>query len=297
MIFVAKWALITGASSGLGEEFAWQLAAEPLNVVLVARRQDRLEALAQRIHTTLGVETEVLVEDLSTKAGQYAVIRRLRDDSRPVAVLVNNAGFGLGQTFVGGKWDREDEALEVMVRALCRLTFEGAQAMGSRTHRRAPGKVERLLQKLTGQPALGKASGGGVIINVSSATAYTAMGTYAAMKTWVRFFSEAVSTELRGTGVSITAVAPGLMKTEFHQSAQMNASVWPEYGFVDPETVVRAAIEAARHRRVLVTPTVRYKIAMAGARLAPRWLMRALFNSHLFSRALNPNPEPERNAN
>ena len=132
VIFVAKWALITGASSGLGEEFAWQLAAEPLNVVLVARRQDRLEALAQRIHTTLGVETEVLVEDLSTKAGQYAVIRRLRDDSRPVAVLVNNAGFGLGQTFVGGKWDREDEALEVMVRALCRLTFEGAQAMGSR---------------------------------------------------------------------------------------------------------------------------------------------------------------------
>ena len=66
----------------------------------------------------------------------------------------------------------------------------------------------------------------------------------------------------------------------------MNASVWPEYGFVDPETVVRAAIEAARHRRVLVTPTVRYKIAMAGARLAPRWLMRALFNSRLFSRAL-----------
>lgn len=293
---MAKWALITGASSGLGEEFAWQLAAEPLNVVLVARRQERLQALAQRIHATLGVKTEVLAQDLSTKTGQDAVIHRLRDDSRPIAVLVNNAGFGLGQNFVGGQWEREDNALEVMVRALCRLTFEGARAMGSRTHRHEPRKVERLLQRLTGRPAIGKVSGGGAIINVSSATAYTAMGTYAAIKTWVRFFSESVSTELRGTGVSVTALAPGLMKTEFHQSAQMNDSVWPEYGFISPESVVATAIEAARRRRALVTPTVRYKIAMTGARLAPRWLIRALINSRLFSRALSPNTETKRNA-
>lgn len=281
-----KWALITGASSGLGAEFAWQLAAEPLNLVLVARREDRLEELAAKIRAACGVEVEVLPADLATKSGQFTVIRRLRDDDHPVAVLVNNAGFGLGQTFIGGEWEREDQAIEVMMRALARLTFEGARAMGKRTHRLAPSKVDRLVQKVTGRTIAGKAVGGGAIINVTSATAYTAMGTYAAAKTWVRFFSESVATELRGTGVSITAVAPGLMLTEFHESAHMNAGVWPKVGFVKPETVVAGAIEAARHRRVLVTPTIRYKAAMAGARLAPRWLIRALFGSQLFSRAL-----------
>lgn len=255
-----KWALITGASSGLGEEFAWQFAAEPLNVVLVARREKKLEEIAREIRTTLGVEAEVLTADLATKAGQYAVIRRLEDDSRPVAVLVNNAGFGLGQGFVSGEWKREDEALEVMGRALARLSHAGARAMLRR--------------------------GKGVILNVSSATAYTAMGSYAAVKTWVRFFSESLSTELKGTGVSVTTVAPGLMKTEFHESARMNAGVWPQIGFVEPATVVSEAIEAARRRQVLVTPTIRYKILMAGARLSPRWLMRVLFGSKLFTRAL-----------
>lgn len=258
-----KWALITGASSGLGEEFAWQFAAEPLNVVLVARREEKLEKLAKNIRTTLGVEAEVLSADLATKAGQYAVVRRLEDDSRPVAVLVNNAGFGLGQGFIRGDWKREDEAMEVMGRALARLSHTGARAMCRR--------------------------GKGVIVNVSSATAYTAMGTYAALKTWVRFFSESLSTELKGTGVSVTTVAPGLMKTEFHKSARMNSSVWPELGFVEPATVVSQTIEAARRRQVLVTPTLRYKVLMAGARLAPRWLMRSLFGSRLFTRALSEN--------
>ena len=109
-----KWALITGASAGLGEEFAWQLAAEPLNLVLVARREDRLEDLAARLRSVAGVQVEVLAADLVTKAGQYAVVRRLQDKSRPVAVLVNNAGFGLGQPFVDGDWKREEAALEVM---------------------------------------------------------------------------------------------------------------------------------------------------------------------------------------
>lgn len=256
-----KWALITGASAGLGEEFAWQFAAEPLNIVLVARRADRLENLANRIRATLGVYVEVLPADLSTKAGQYAVVRRLHDDEHPVAVLVNNAGFGLGQSFFDGEWKREETALEVMGRAVARLSLEGARAMHGR--------------------------GGGAILNVSSATAYTAMGSYAALKTWVRFFSESLSTELKGTKVSVTTVCPGLMNTEFHEKASMDASVWPKAGFVSTEEVVRQAIEAARKRRVLVTPTVRYKLAMAGARFAPRWFMRRFFGSKLFNRALS----------
>lgn len=288
-----KWALITGASSGLGEEFAWQLAAEPLNLVLVARRVHRLEALAEKIRATLGVKVEVLMADLSTASGQNTVIRRLYDESRPVAVLVNNAGFGLGQTFVSGDWAREDKALELMGRVVARLSWEGARAMLRRVSRVAPHEPHRkntLLYRAVhflrcGAPA-SQPHGGGVIINVSSATAYTAMGSYAALKTWVRFFSEALSTELRGTGVSVTAVAPGLMRTEFHEAAGMNVGVWPKISFIDPALVVQESIEAARHRRVLVTPTIRYKIVLAASRFAPRWLMRRCFGSHFFNRAL-----------
>ncbi len=288
-----KWALITGASSGLGEEFAWQLAAEPLNLVLVARRAHRLEALAGKIRATLGVKVEVLTADLSTAAGQNTVIRRLHDESRPVAVLVNNAGFGLGQTFVSGDWTQEEKALELMGRVVARLSWEGARAMLRRVSRVAPHEPHRKNPTLyravhflrCGVP-VSQPHGGGVIINVSSATAYTAMGTYAALKTWVRFFSESLSTELRDSGVSVTAVAPGLMHTEFHEAAGMNVGVWPKISFVDPSLVVQETIEAARRRRALVTPTIRYKIVLAASRFAPRWLMRRYFGSHFFNRAL-----------
>lgn len=288
-----KWALITGASSGLGEEFAWQLAAEPLNLILVARRVDRLETLAAKIRAVLGVQVEVLTVDLNTAAGQDSVIKRLHDARRPVAVLVNNAGFGTGQSFVSGDWNREAQALEVMGRVVARLSFEGARAMASRVSRPvSPGNtlkphvLYRAIHFLRSGTLTPQPRGGGVIINVSSATTYTAMGTYAALKTWVRFFSEALSTELRGSGVSVTVVSPGLMRTGFHEAAGLNTSVWPEIGFIEPAQVVRDTIEAARRRRVLVTPTIRYKIVLAAARFAPRWLMRRYFGSRFFRRAL-----------
>lgn len=278
-----KWALITGASAGLGEEFAWQLAAEPLNLVLVARREDRLEDLAARLRSVAGVQVEVLAADLVTKAGQYAVVRRLQDKSRPVAVLVNNAGFGLGQSFVDGDWKREEAALEVMGGALARLCYEGARAMRSRVSRFEEG-YSLFGVKLPWRRVVLR--GGGVIINVSSATAYTAMGSYASIKTWVRFFSESLATELAGSGVWVTAVCPGLMHTEFHQVAQMDAEAWPRIGFVSKEAVVRQSIEAARRHQVLVTPTWRYRFLMGLARLAPRWVMRRFFGAAMFSRAI-----------
>lgn len=287
-----KWALITGASSGLGEEFAWQLAAEPLNIVLVARRENRLHTLAEKIRHVLGVQVEVLSADLSSDSGQRAVIERLHDNEKPIAVLVNNAGFGLGEPFFSGDWKREKDALEVMGCAVARLSYEGARSMLRRSRQAAhekpvhSSKLYQLVQFFANGFVLHEPPGGGVIINVSSATAYTAMGSYAAIKTWVRFFSEALSTELRGSGVSVTAVMPGLMRTEFHESAGMNAGVWPKIGFVNVEQVVQTTIEAARRRQVLVTPTMRYKILMAGARLAPRWLMRLGFGANIYNKAL-----------
>lgn len=292
-----KWALITGASSGLGTEFAWQLAAEPVNLVLVARREKRLQLLAEKIRATLGVEVEVLPADLSTDSGQKAVIARLGNDEKPVAVLVNNAGFGLGQSFIGGEWRRESDAWEVMGRAVARLSYEAARAMLRRVSPPAALQVAkkspllyRALHSVGRASHPGNPKKGGVIINVSSATAYTSMGSYAAIKTWVRFFSESLASELKGSSVSVTTVCPGLMRTEFHHAAKMNTSVWPRVGFISVEQVVQETIEAARRRHVLVTPTIRYKILLAGARLAPRWLIRQCFGARLSQRALAAKP-------
>lgn len=255
-----KWALVTGASSGLGEEFAWQLSGEPLGLVLVARRRSRLEALATKLRTVSGVPVEVLAADLSGQPGRDLVINRLNDQSKPVALLVNNAGAGLGQDFINGDIERENQALDLMVKAVMQLSHAGARAMLK--------------------------TGGGAIINVSSATAYTAMGTYGAHKSWVRFFTEALSQELAGTKVSATALCPGVVATEFHEAAQMDAQVWPSWAFLEQGKVVSAAIEAARRRQVLVTPSLLYKVQMAAVRLAPRPVVRTLAGPRLFARAL-----------
>ena len=115
-------ALITGATSGLGLEFAWELAAEYNNLVLVARDADRLEAVAEELRATTNVVVEILPADLSTEEGTAAVAARLEQEERPIGLLVNNAGFGLGQDFVDGSLERELEGLNVMVRVLSKGT-------------------------------------------------------------------------------------------------------------------------------------------------------------------------------
>lgn len=241
-------ALITGATSGLGLEFAWELAAEYNNLVLVARNRERLEAVAEEIRNTANVAVEVLQADLSTVEGAAAVAARLEQRERPIGLLVNNAGFGLGQDFVGGSLEREIEGLNVMVRAVMVTCHAAARVMRER--------------------------GSGGIINVSSMTALTAQGTYSAHKAWVRTFTEGLAAELEGTGVHVTAVCPGLIVSEFHERSGVDSSQWADWMFALPEDVAAAAIDACRHGRVLVTPTLLYKAASAGLRLAPRALVR-----------------------
>ncbi|MGV9182920.1 SDR family NAD(P)-dependent oxidoreductase [Arcanobacterium canis] len=241
-------ALITGASVGLGAEFAWQLAAEHTDLVLVARNAQRLDTLAMRIHNTLGVEVEVLPADLSRADDVARVANRLRDQERPIGLLVNNAGFGLGQDFVGGSVERELEGLDVMVRAPLVLSHAAAQVMAQR--------------------------GAGAIINVSSLTSLTAQGTYSAHKAWLRTFTESLAAELSGCAVHVSAVTPGLIRTEFHERSGVDASQWPDFVFADPSDVVASALHAARVGRVITTPTPLYKVAAALLRAAPRSLVR-----------------------
>lgn len=261
-------ALITGASSGIGREFAWKLAEEYNNLVLVARDKDRLEALAEKIRSTTGVQVEVLVADLSTEDGAFRVAERLRAQKRPIGLLVNNAGFGMGQDFVGGEMERELEGLNVMVRAVMITCHAAAQAM--------------------------KARGAGGIINVSSMTALTAQGTYSAHKAWVRIFTEGLAAELAGSGVHVTAVCPGLVHSEFHARAGVDANQWSDRLFASPADVVEASLKACKRGRVIVTPTMLYKAAAAGLRLSPRALVRRVAGPGRSGRTAGIPSKPDR---
>lgn len=241
-------ALVTGASAGLGLEFAWQLATARHDVVLVARDEGRLTRLAGQLEAAAGVHAEVLPADLTDRADVERVADRLRADERPVGLLVNNAGLGLNQAFVGGDADAEDRALELMVRTVMALSHAAAGAMTAR--------------------------GRGAILNVGSMAGLIATGTYSAHKAWVRVFTEALAVELKGTGVTATVVAPGFTHTEFHERGRIDTAHYPAAAWLDAEDVVAAALADVRRGVVLSTPSLRYKTVSALLRLAPRSAVR-----------------------
>lgn len=244
--------LITGASSGLGAEFAWQLATDRRDLVLVARSKERLEQLAQLISGATGVSAETLPADLSTPKGLAAVSKRLADQDRPIDLLINNAGLGQGKAFIDNALDQELAALDLMVRSVMALSHTAANSMRSR--------------------------GRGAILNVSSVASWLGNGTYAAHKAWVTAFTEGLAGELRGTGVTATAVLPGLTYTEFHQRAGIVDNT-PSFAWLESEFVVEQALAAVRRKQVLVTPSLRYAALSHAARIAPRSLVRSLSQS------------------
>ncbi|AEE47374.1 SDR family NAD(P)-dependent oxidoreductase [Cellulomonas fimi] len=243
-------ALVTGASAGLGLEFAWQLATAKHDVVLVARDEERLTRLAAQLEAAAGVHAEVLVADLTRDEDVARVAERLRDPERPVGLLVNNAGLGLGKPFVGNDIDAEVKALDVMVRAVLVLSHAAAGAM-----------VER---------------GRGAILNVGSIAALMASGTYSAHKAWVRSFTESLAVELKGTGVTATVVNPGFTHTEFHERGQIDMSSFPELVWLNAEDVVAAALADVRRGVVISTPSARYRTVSAIVRTLPRSAVRRI---------------------
>jgi short-subunit dehydrogenase len=207
--------------------------------------------MAQLLAGATNVVVEVLVADLSTQEGTAAVAERIADRDRPIDLLVNNAGYGLKDGFL--KTDVADEvaALDVMVRAVLVLSHAAAGAMASR--------------------------GRGAILNVSSVAAWLGNGTYAAHKAWVASFTEGLASQLKGTGVTATAVLPGLTHTEFHERAELSEyDELPELAWLEAEDVVRAALSAVRRKQVLVTPSVRYGALAGVVRVLPRTWVRAM---------------------
>lgn len=242
-------ALVTGASAGLGEEFVWQLAVRGHDVVVVARNAERLTVLAQEVQGVTGVNVEVLPADLATEDGLDTVVQRLLDRQAPVSLLVNNAGFGLGQRFIDGEPIREESALQVMVRAVLVLSRAAVEPMLERGH--------------------------GAILNIASVAALLPAGTYAAHKSWVRTFTEALAVELEGTPVTATVLCPGLTRTEFHARAGYQRK-GPTWAWLDADAVVSAALRDVALGKVISTPSLVYKLISGAVRLSPRTLLRTI---------------------
>ncbi|EWT01257.1 short-chain dehydrogenase [Intrasporangium oryzae NRRL B-24470] len=240
-------ALITGATAGIGREFATQLARRNHHLVLVARDAERLEAVAAELRAAHGVDVEVLPADLSDRAALQRVADRLSAPGDPVEVLVNNAGYGLKGSFLSHDIDVEERLFDVLTRAVLVLSHAGARAM--------------------------KARGRGTIINVSSVAGFIASGTYSAAKSWVTVFTEGLAAELAGTGVTATALCPGFTATEFHERAAL-AKTGPAFMWLDAADLVSACLADVARGRVVSVPGAQYKAIVGLLRVVPRSAVR-----------------------
>ncbi len=242
-------ALVTGSTSGIGAAFAERLAARGYDLVLVARTAARLEAQAESLRHRYGGAVEVLPADLADPLALREIEARLA--AEPFDLLVNNAGFGTNQRFADGDVSEEERQLDVLVRAVLRLTHA---AIGPMIRRRQ-----------------------GAVVNVSSVAGFVPGGSYAAAKGWVTSFSEGLAAELDPAGVQVMALCPGFTRTEFHERAGMDVSAIPDRMWLQPDDLVEAAlVDLAKGKRVSI-PGTTYKVLATAARHAPRRAVAAAY--------------------
>jgi uncharacterized protein len=258
-----RWplALITGASAGIGHEFARQLAARGSDLVLVARDVARLEALAALLRVEHGRSVEVLPADLTDPGERARVEARLGASDpgsglAPVDLLVNNAGFGTGGQFHELPIEREEQEIELNVVALVRLAH--AALGGMRTRRF------------------------GAIVNVSSLGGFAPvpeLATYSATKAFVSSFSQSLRAECRGTGVSVMALCPGYTRTEFQERSGYSGTGVPEAFWTTAEQVVRRALADLDRDRATSIPGVQNKVGAVLTKLLPAPLVARVAGS------------------
>ncbi|UJB40574.1 SDR family NAD(P)-dependent oxidoreductase [Streptomyces sp. A1-5] len=246
-------ALITGASSGIGTAVARQLAARGVTLVLVARREPLLRDLAEELRRAHGVEVEVLPADLTDTEALTRVEARLTDAARPVELLVNNAGSGAAGVFANLPVDHEEATVRLNSQAAVRLT-------------------RCVLSRM-------RADGHGGILNVSSLTSELpspSLATYSATKAFLTHFSEALAIENRGAGIHVTALLPGLTRTDYFASNGLTAAWVPGFCWLAAEQVAAAGLKAVAAGSGRCVPGAPYKVAAALLPLTPRPLKRAL---------------------
>jgi short-subunit dehydrogenase len=243
---MAQWALVTGATAGIGESFTRLLASKGYNIALVARDEVRLHERAGALREKYGIQTFVMPADLATKGGVKLVEKYIQ--SYEIEVLINNAGFAINKTFTLSNLGDEQDLLNVLVRTPMRLM-----------HVILPGMKERI---------------SGTIINVSSIAGFIAGGTYSAAKSYLTVLSESLNKELKGTGVIVCALCPGFTRTEFHQRARMKLKGLPSFMWLNPDKLVAKAWKDAQANKPLSIPGWQYKLLMAIISITPRSLIR-----------------------
>jgi short-subunit dehydrogenase len=254
-----SWVLITGASSGFGEEFARQYAELGHSLVLVARRLDRLQTLAQALRQQYRVEVVVEQVDLANIDAVIQLHQRLRQRGIEIDTLINNAGHGLQGPFVDGKLDATLAMLQLDVVSLTAVTHVFAQEMRARRR--------------------------GKILLIASMLAYQGVenfAVYAAAKAYVLRLGEALHRELKRDGITVTALCPGMSNTGFAAAAQQKITTALKLLMMQPAPVVRAGIRALQRRRISVVPGWSNKALVILTWATPRWLHQAFM-----SRAMN----------
>jgi short-subunit dehydrogenase len=268
-----RWqrALVTGASSGLGRTYALHLAAQGTHLILVARDQRRLNEVAEECRRDHGVDVEVLAADLADDEQAKRVEKRLSATPR-VDLLINNAGIGTFGTFRSLPLDGELRQLDLNVRALVRLAHAAVKFMSEH--------------------------GSGTVLNVSSIMALQpspGSAIYAATKAFVTNFSEALHEEARGTGVSVTAVMPGVIRTEFMRNAgdPHRLDSLPSFAWLTSDNVVETSLRAAHNGKAISVPGLLYRLTAAFIGVTPPGVLRRF--AGVSARRLEARSRPQKN--
>jgi short-subunit dehydrogenase len=243
-----KWALVTGATAGIGESFTRLLAEKGYDLVLVARDEARLHERAKGLKEKFGADSVVIVADLATETGCAKVEDFIKKNE--IEVLINNAGFGINKAFTMSDLDKEEEVLKVLVRTPMRLM-----------HVVLPGMKDR---------------DSGTVINVSSVASFIAGGAYSASKSYLTVLSESLHTELSATKVKVSALCPGFTRTEFHQRGRMKMAGLPEFMWLNSDHLVAQAWKDAQSGKAVSIPGWQYKLLVGLISVVPRSLVRRL---------------------
>jgi short-subunit dehydrogenase len=242
-----SWALVTGATSGIGESFTRLLASNKYNVVLVARDLPRLQERAQGLEAKYGIKTHVIQADLATDEGCLKIEKYILENQ--VDVLINNAGFGTSKAFTMSTLEIEQQLLDVLVRTPMRLMHVALPLMKQRNE--------------------------GIIINVSSVAGYIAGGSYSASKSYLTVLTESLHTELAATNVTVSALCPGFTRTEFHQRGKMSMKGLPNFLWLDSDRLVEQSWKDAMKGKPVSVPGWQYKLLVFVVQtLVPRSLVR-----------------------
>ncbi len=229
-----NWALITGGSGGIGLAFARELATRGSSLVLVDLDKNKLVQAATDLRARFDVKVETLRADLANKSDIKKVMTRLSDTKKPVDVLINCAGFVLHDSLINGDMKRQQAAFAVMAEAVLTLSHTAAAPMKKR--------------------------GRGQIINIASTSAWFYNCNYSALKHWVLSYTESLALELRGSGVTATAVCPGETKTNFHANGGLKRPGIPKWLWCAPKQIAQAGLKAAGRGKPSVVPTLKWRV-------------------------------------